>query len=282
MLGMRLALLLGILICPLTASTAQQPEKGLSFEVASIRPGAAPDAEMIPIRMKVERSRIHYVNASLRDCIRVAYGVKDFQILGPAWLSSRFNIEARFPEDATEDQVPEMLQSLLKERFHLQIHRETREHAVYALVLAKHGPNLKPTQLKATDLPDSPTRRPGTPVYGDLQLLGSTAGMHITGPAIDMRTLSETLSVFTPEPVVDQTDLKGRYDIDLTFMPEGRLRMHGGPGTQGRGLDGADNASEAHGSVFEAVQELGLKLESRRAPLPLLVVDRLEKTPTEN
>ncbi len=257
------------------SAAAQQPETSRSFEVASIRPGAAAEAEMIPIRMRVERSRIHYVNASLRDCIRVAYGVKQFQISGPEWLGARFNIEARYPAGATDKQVPEMLQSLLKERFHLQVHREMKEHAVYALVVGKRGAKLKPTELKTTDYPDSPSRRPGTPVYGDLQMMGSPAGMHLTGPAVTLKTLSETLTVFTDEPVVDQTGLQGRFDIDLVFTPEGRLRMRSGP-------EGTGTPPEPRGTVFDAVQEIGLRLESRKAPMPILVVDHGETTPTEN
>ncbi len=263
-------------------AAAKQPQSSRSFEVASIRPGAPADAEMIPIRMKAERSRIHYVNVSLRDCIRVAYGVKEFQISGPDWIGTRFNIEATYPAGATEDQVPEMLQSLLQERFKLQIHREMKEHAVYALVVGKKGPKLRTTEFQTSDYPDSPTRHPGTPVFGDIQIMGSPSGMHLAGPAVTMRTLSETLSLFTNDPVIDQTGLQGRYDIDLVFIPDNRLRMRGGPGSSGRGLDAKTADSEPSGTVFDAVRDYGLKLESRKAPLMTIVVDHLEKIPSAN
>ena len=268
--------------CFATARAQQTAGHGRSFDVASVRPGAAPDAELIPIRMKVERSRIHYQNASLRDCIQVAYAVKDFQISGPSWLSNRFNIEARYPAGATEDDVPEMLQALLKERFKLEVHPAMKDHAVYALVVSRNGPKITPTELHPTDLPDSATRRPGTPVYGDLLMMGSPAGMRLKGPAVSLSTLVETLSVFTDEPVVDQTALPGRYDIDLVFLPEERLRMHGTPGG-GAGLGrGAEAQVEPPPTLFEAVQQYGLKLEARKAPMKVLVVDHLEKSPTEN
>jgi uncharacterized protein (TIGR03435 family) len=271
-----------VLVASFAAATAQQPQSSRSFEVASIRPGAPATAEMIPIRMKADRSMIYYVNASLRDCIRVAYGVKAFQISGPAWIGTRFDIEAKYPAGATEDQVPEMLRSLLRDRFKLQLHRETKEHAVYALVVGKNGPKLKATEVKTSDYPDSPSRLPGTPVRGDVQILGSPSGMHLTGPAMTLSKLSETLSGFTDKPVVDQTGLQGEYDIDLVFVPENMQLMRGGPGGPRQGLDGGDTHSEPRVTIFDALQQYGLKLESRKAPLTTLIVDHLEKTPTEN
>jgi len=270
-----------VLAASLVVATAQQPHSNLSFEVASIRPGADADAEMIAIRMNAESSRIHYVNVSLRDMIRVAYRVKEFQVSGPDWIRNRFNIEAKYPAGATEDQVPEMLQSLLRDRFKLQLHSEEKEHAVFALVVSKNGPQLKASQVKATDFPDSPNRKPGTPVHGDIQIMGSPTGMHLKGPSITLSRLCETLSMFVDQPVVDQTGLKERYDIDLTFMPE-NMRMRGGPGGPGQGSDGGTDTHTERVTLFQAVQDLGLKLEPRKAPLQMLIVDHVEKAPTEN
>ena len=288
-----------VLAASFGAATAQQPQGGRSFEVASIRPGASATAEMIAIRMNADRSMIHYVNVSVRDLIRVAYGVKEFQVSGPESIRNRFDIEAKYPEGATRDQVPEMLQSLLRDRFKLELHRETKEQPVYALVVGKNGPKLKATTIPPSDYPDSPNRRPGTPVRGDIQMLGGPSGLHLTGPAVTMSRLSETLSGFTDKPVVDQTGLSGEYDIDLTFFPENMmLRMGGGPGGPGgpggaggaggaggprQGPDGgADTHSEPRVTIFDALQQYGLRLESRKAPLTQLIVDHIEKTPTEN
>jgi uncharacterized protein (TIGR03435 family) len=277
----RLSMLFIVLALSFAAASAQQPQSSRSFEVASIRPGASATAEMIAVRMNADRSMIHYVNVSLRDVIRVAYGVKEFQISGPDWIRNRFDIEAKYPEGATKEQIPEMLQSLLRDRFKLQLHRETKEQAVYALVVGKNGPKLKATTLQASDYLDNPNRRPGTPVHGGMQMLGGPSGMHLTGLAVTLSTLSETLSRFTDKAIVDQTGLQGEYDIDLTFFPENMmLRVGGGPGQGAEG--GADAHSEPHVTIFEAVQQYGLKLESRKAPLTMLIVDHIEKTPTEN
>ena len=113
-----------------------------AFEVASIKPAQPPDpATMMQGKFKVglhvDAGRADIGFFSLRDLISVAYGVKDYQIAGPDWLNGqRFDIAAKMPEGAKEDQVPEMLRALLAERFHLEVHRETREHSIYALVEA--------------------------------------------------------------------------------------------------------------------------------------------------
>jgi len=237
---------------------------------------------MIPIKMKADRSMIHYVNVSLRDLIRVAYGVRDFQINGPDWIRTRFDIEAKYPTGATEDQVPEMLQSLLRDRFKLQLHHDTKERVVYALVVGKNGPKLKAAEAQTSDYSDGP-HRPGAPVRGYLQFLMGPSGVHVMGPAVTLSTLSETLSHFVDKPIVDQTGIQGQYDIDLTFVPENMLRMARGPGGRTQGPDGgADTHSEPRTTIFDAVQQYGLRLESRKAPLMLLIVDHIEKKPTEN
>lgn len=278
-----LSILPVVIAASFAAATAQQPQSSRSFEVASIRPGAPAWAELIPIRMNDDRSMIHYVNVSLLDCIRVAYGVKDFQISGPGWMRTRFDIEAKYPAGATKDQVPEMLQSLLRDRFKLQLHRDTKEHAVYALVVGKSGPKLRATEVKASDYPDSPSRRPGTPVRGDIQIMGSPSGIHLTGPAVTLSKLSDTLSGFTDKPVVDQTGLQGEYDIDLVFVPDNMQLMPGGPAGPRHGLDGGpDTHSEPRVTIFDALQQYGLKLESRKASMTTLIVDHLEKNPTAN
>ena len=111
--------------------------------------------------MKVDGAICDIGSFSLRDLIRTAYEVKDYQITGADSLGSpmdaqRFNIQATMPEGATEKQVPQMLQTLLAERFKLVIRRETKEQSVYALVVAKGGPKLK----EAEPDPPAPGRSP--------------------------------------------------------------------------------------------------------------------------
>lgn len=303
-----------VLFVASVAAIAQQPQPALSFEVASIKPAAPQTMGRIRMGMNADRGMIRYTNVSLRDCIRVAYGVKEFQIGGPDWLhSERFDIQAKFPAGATEYQVPEMLQSLLADRFKLQLHRETTEHAVYALVVGKNGPRLKPAEVETSDEPipaanansgentppDAHVRSngeagktsggPGSggPPRGAIMMMIDPAGMHLKAPAATLDTISDALSRFTDRPVVDQTGIHGRYDFDLVFTPENMRGLPGGPGgpkliAPGAGPAGTETQSEPGPSVFDAVQQYGLKLEPRKAQLTELIVDHIEKTPTEN
>ena len=143
--GMKRITSLFLLLCFLSATmyAYQKP----SFEVASIKPAAPPEPGRIRIGMQVDGGMLRYTNVSLMEVVRNAYHVKEFQIEGPDWLSTaRFDITAKLPEGAKQDQVPEMLQSLLEERFKIATHSDTKEHAIYALVVGKSGPKLTPAQ----------------------------------------------------------------------------------------------------------------------------------------
>src|SRR6476620_8172887 len=113
-----------------------QPAVTPTFEVASIKPAPPPGGNNMMVRMGGDPGRIDYANVSLKDVIRLAYRVKNYQIAGPDWLeSARFNIVAKLPEGSSREQIPEMLQALLAERFKLALHRETKELPVYGLVV---------------------------------------------------------------------------------------------------------------------------------------------------
>jgi uncharacterized protein (TIGR03435 family) len=288
------------------AAIGQQQPSALSFEVASIKPAGPQQMGRIRVGTNADRGMIRYSNVSLLDCIRIAYDVKEFQITGPDWLGSeRFDIQAKYPAGATEDQVPEMLQSLLANRFKLQMHRDTREHAVYALVAGKNGPRLKPAEVETRDepmtaantnpgkntAPGAPTHTGGPdsggPPRGAIMMMIDPSGMHLKAPAATLGTISDSLSRFTDRPVVDQTRIQGKYDFDLVFTPQNMRGLPGGPGGPqstpvGGGPAGAETRSEPGPSIFDAVQQYGLKLEPRKASLTQIIVDRIEKTPTEN
>ena len=110
--------------------------------------------------MNVDAARVDIGSLSLAELIRIAYGVKPYQIQGPDWISAeRFDVVAKLPEGASKEQVPQMLQALLAERFQLKAHRESKEHSVYALVVGKNGPSLRnPRPIPM--LPRTPLRRP--------------------------------------------------------------------------------------------------------------------------
>ncbi len=227
--------------------------------------------------------------------------------------SERFDVLAKLPEGASREQVPEMLQALLAERFKLTVHRESKEHAVYALVVGKNGPKLKESPPDAdapagggapaaTDDVNPQVRVSGRGENTQVSISGGQIGtahmsvgpdgtMHLEAEKMTLAALADTLARFFDRPVVDLTKLKGTYQVALDLSMEdlrNAARNFGvvAPGLGG-GRDGArppaDAASDPGGlSIFAAVQQLGLKLEPRKVPLELIVIDHLEKTPTEN
>lgn len=261
-----------------------------AFEVASIKPADPSPMGRMMVNMNTDAGMLRYTNVSLKDCIRVAYRVKDFQVEGPDWIGdTRFNITAKLPEGSSEKQVPEMLQTLLAERFKLTLHRDTKEHAIYALVADKGGPKLKPAEVptgEAAAAAGSGSRGGGR---GNMMMMMGPDGVHVKAASATLAGLGEMMSRFTDRPIVDMTGIQGQYDFDLAFSPESMRGMPGG-GMRGPGPGGpgggeghpADAASDSGGTIFDAVQKYGLKLEARKAPMEILIVDHMERAPTEN
>jgi uncharacterized protein (TIGR03435 family) len=224
-----------------------------AFEAASIRP-ADPAANGTYTHTNPGRTSLE--NFSLKDCIERAFEVKDFSLSAPAWLdSARFNIEAKAPAGAAPAQFNAMLQRLLIDRFHLEYHRETKAMSAYALVVDKRG-------LKAEKV------EPGQFGYG------SGRGM-LDGFRVNMGQFAAILSEFVDHPVKDMTGLGGVYNIKLRWIPDAPAGRGGEP------VPAADASLPT--SIFYALQEqAGLKLEPQKLPVTILVVDHIERQPTEN
>jgi uncharacterized protein (TIGR03435 family) len=279
------------------AAFAQAAPPRPEFEVAAIKPSVQAAMTQVRAGVQVDGAQIHCSYLSLKDYIRIAYKVKDHQISGPDWLASaKFDIAAKLPAGATREQVPEMLKALLEERFQVKMHRDTREFPVYGLVVAKGGLKMKespagpptdgaesakaPVDVTATGGPG------GTTVDFGRGSAFSMGNNKFEARKLTMINLSDTLGRFVDRPVVDMTELKGGYDFTLDFSPEDyramliRSAIAAGvslPPEALRALDGASGDS-----LFAALQGLGLKLETRKAPLEVLVFDQVLKTPTEN
>jgi uncharacterized protein (TIGR03435 family) len=272
---------------------AQAP-KELSFEVASVRP-SQPTTDRVAIGLHLDGAQVRIVSLPLRDYIARAYRVKLYQVTGPDWLSSeKFDVNAKLPEGSTSDQIPEMLQALLAERFQLKAHRDTKELPVYALTVGK--PPLK-IQESAPDAAAGVTRK------GDANIAISGAA---SGVSVDlgngsyytfangkfevkkftMDMLARQLERYMDRPIVDMTGLKGTYDLAVTVTPEDAQTMlihaavNAGVVLPPQVIQAAENGSI--GSLLDGLQQLGLKMDARKAPLDILVVDQASKTPTEN
>jgi uncharacterized protein (TIGR03435 family) len=247
---------------------------------------------------------------SITELLRFAYKVKSFQISGPEWLNAeRYNIHAKMPAGASRDQIPEMMQALLAERFKLALHRSTTDQQVYGLIVAKDGLKLKesapdengPTASGGPAAPLAPTPTDGgaqvraavssdtsgnvssTSINGDMKMLPRENGMRLHMTRMNATGMVEVLSRFLDRPVVDMTDLKGRYDLDVDVGLEDMLKMAQAAGVSVPIQRPTGSASvPGESSVFTAIQQYGLKLEPRKAPIEQLIIDHVERTPTEN
>jgi uncharacterized protein (TIGR03435 family) len=179
-----------------------------------------------------------------------------------------------------------MLQALLAERFKLALHRDSREHAVYAMVVAKGGAKLKPAEIvPAGDPAPGPNAGRGETPRGTMETTTDESGMHFKASAVPLAALAELFSHLCERPVVDRTGIEGRYDFDLAISPEALRDLPAGgaaPRQGGGEPPQIDARAEPAASIFEALQRYGLKLEPRKAPMEVLTVDRIEKEPTAN
>jgi uncharacterized protein (TIGR03435 family) len=235
--------------------------RGQEFEAASIKP-SAPMA-MGRVRVGVQMlpgGRVSMSGVTAKLLIQQAYGVREFQIVGgPDWMGSeRYDITAKPEGAATQEQVKVMIQALLKDRFQLKFHRETKELPTYALVVAKGGPKFHASEVEKGS--DSQTMRMGR---GQFTIEGAP-----------MAALANQLAQILARSVIDKTELTGNYDFKLEFMPD---QGQGGP-IAVTGGDGHAPAENSGVSIFTALQEqLGLKLESTKGPVEILVIERAAK-----
>jgi bla regulator protein blaR1 len=270
-----------ILVAMLAAglALAQSAPAPLTFEVASIKPNNGDDRR-IGIQF-MPGGGLRTTGTTLKFLITFAYDVRDFQISGgPGWINSdRFDILAKSDRDAAEggpddlrkmsdaqmktaqEQMRLKLQALLADRFQLTIHHETKDQPVYALVIGKNGSKLKESEVK----------------QGDRRRMMRMGRSELNGEGVEIEMLTHTLSNVLGRPVIDRTGLKGNYDFKLTWTPDpGQSGGFGGPPPPG--VEAPPPPDPNGPSIFTAVQEqLGLRLESQKGPVDLIVIDRVEK-----
>jgi uncharacterized protein (TIGR03435 family) len=233
-----------------------------AFDVASVKVLKVREAGR-PDNIQTAPGSLTMRNIRLRACIHWAYGVDEFQVKGPDWLNSdRYEIIAKAAGPAPVDELKAMLQTLLAERFQLALHRETKTTAVYVLGLAKGGP-----KFHASDDDGEPVVKPKM----------SAGAMGITGQRIPLTQVTDILARILQAPVVDQTGLTGRYDMNIDVSAY--ISKDGATGEPKLG----GGMSEMIDALFTGLQEqLGLKLEAKKIPMDLLIIDHLERVPSEN
>jgi uncharacterized protein (TIGR03435 family) len=283
--------------------------------ISAITPQALQSGQ-VKFGLTVTGARVDIGLASLADLIRMAYNVKPFQVTGPEWMAmQRYDITAKLPDGATKDDVNPMLQTLLAERFGLVFHREKKELPVYALVVRDAG-KLKPSAADA----DAAAASDGAPLMtvngqsigqvkqsangmsavvsggatGPVKMSVTAAGEHIEAMKITMPALADLLAPMLERPVVDMTERSGTYQVALDIpLQELMAVAQRTAATMGiavpplppGALGGAPGAAAEPGggaSIFQSVQQSGLRLEPRNAPVDVIVVDSVNRTPTED
>lgn len=229
-----------------------------SFEVASIKPSTTNEPRYY--KFNVGDDRFRGTNISLKDWIKTAWAVTDFEMTGaPQWTSSEnFDIDAKAENPIRSvDEGFQMLKSLLEDRFGLKVHRETKQMPMYSLMVGKNGPKMK---LSADQT-------------------GTTGGVRevrfgrIAGEAVPVSMIAGILTGLAGRRVLNKTGLMGRYDVDLRYTPDSGQALGATP-------EPTDSPDEE--SLFGALQtQLGLKLEPTRGPIEMLIIDHIER-PSSN
>jgi uncharacterized protein (TIGR03435 family) len=296
----RIVLILLLILSGIEAISGQTRQSKPAFEVTSVKPySEGNDRADFSGFLSHPGGHFHVAGVDLKMLITYAYRLRDEQIVGgPAWVSSAlWEVSAKAEDSsvpatpttfdpAVPDAMALMVQSLIEDRFHLISHREVKELSTYDLIISKGGPKIQKAKDQAPSIPGQPTKEPSptrksgnsppSPPRGALNMFNSPSGSTLQGAAIPLSYLANGLAISLRRAVVDRTNLTGLYDFKLQWAQD--------PMMLGITASGGANRSSAPSgpSIFTAVQEqLGLKLESSKGPVEVLVIDSLSK-PTEN
>jgi len=225
-----------------------------AFDVASIKPSVSANYWYTVAPIRNAHGHFTATNITLKQLVTLAYQVDSARISGgPQWAGTdRFNVEAKGDPGASTADLLAMLKSLLADRFRLRVHRETKETSILALVLARNGPKFQPSS--SDDCSADPRPRPGC---SGIQF----GGQGLTAEHVPMAAFTRAIAGILGGVVTDETGLKGDYDFKLQFV---------------------DAAEKHETSIYPAIysalpQQLGLKLESRKTDLEILVVDAVDR-----
>jgi uncharacterized protein (TIGR03435 family) len=242
----------------------------LTFDIVSIRESGPTDQHGLRVGIQNPPHSSHFTatNFTIRSLVQVAYGFGTPIANAPDWMTEKYyNVQAqsdaatdaklaKLTDDQAKLEKQHMIQAMLADRLGLKTHLETRESSIYNLVVAKGGSKLQPYQ--ADDADGQPT--PGTTPVGDVQAHGNASGLEFDVKALSIKGIAGLLTSQVTTPVIDQTGLTGYYNFTLQI-----------------GREWSANNPDAYPSVFTALQEqLGLKLDPTKAPVPNLVIDHIQ------
>jgi len=236
-----------------------------SFEAASVKP--SPPGQRGYSNPQPAHGFLTAKNVTLKQLILDAYQIQEFQLVGgPNWLdSARYDVTAKAATETSKQEVYKMLQEVLADRFHLTIRRESRTLPMYDLVLGKNGPKIHASEAgTCPEVKDQTREHP----CGGFSIRNRR---EVFGERVTMQQLADTMSLFVNRTVLDKTGLKGVFDVKLSWTPDEGQR----PGQESPDAPTPDSNGP---SIFTALQEqAGLKLESKKGPVEVLIIDRAEK-----
>lgn len=290
--------LAGLLAIPVIA-LAQTP----AFEVASVKMSEPITPELVQsgrlqMGVTIDSKYVRITKLSLLELVALAFQVKGHQMSTPPWMATqRYDIQAKLPDGGSRGQVPAMLQTLLADRLKLKYHRENRETRVYALAVAKGGHKMK----EAAEVTPNSEPAPGGQIRGGLAVApggsvaslgaggdsaitpGPNGSVHVESRRMTMSRLVGTIARYCELPLVDMTELSGAYEVSLDVSGEEVRSAARSKGIAMRTTPAGEEASEPSGvSMRASLEKLGLRLESRRLPVEVVVVDSADKVPSEN
>jgi uncharacterized protein (TIGR03435 family) len=246
--------MIGTMLFAAVAATAQTTDTRPAFEAAFLKANTTGSGSSSSNGTK---GQVVMVNQSLRRLVERAYNVKPFQVVAPDWLDGlRFDITAKYPEGSKNSDRPAMLRTLLEDRFKLAAHTETREMPGYSLVVGKGGLKIQPVEAGKDDAGTSSNDN------------NHVVTLKVT--AIPMSDLADYLARRVGSLVVDKTGVQGAYTFELHWSLDD---PNGGP---------AAAAAAEFAAVQEAIGTLGLRLQAAKVPTEVVVVDHVERVPTEN
>jgi uncharacterized protein (TIGR03435 family) len=255
-----------VAVCAGAMMLAGADAPGQTFDVATVRPNltgkSGGDLAASPGTLTIR-------NLTLRTIIAAAWNVAEYRISGPQWLEQeRFDIVARTDAPVTgEDEMLPLLQPLLAERFHLSMHRGTRQLNAYVLTVGTNGPKLEAADADGTGLPFKKANKSG--------------GARIHSGHMTMPQFAEILSRRLGYPVLDMTGLAGAYRVTLEWAAENNVTAGNKVTKPGKTSEPKPDTDRA--SIFTALHDqMGLRLQARKAPVEIFVIDHIDKTPTAN
>jgi len=265
-----------VLACLLLIGGRAIAQTTLAFEVASVRPTPA-DNSGPPLGMRITGARIQISGYSLKDYIGMAYSLEPPQVIAPEWMATqRFEIAGNLPAGSTRQQIPQMIQALLIDRFALQVHKESREFPVYALTVSKGGLKIKGTPIdpNAPPPPTAEVNGSGSPAGVVISMGVGSFGLldnRLEVRNLTMAELANSLTRFSERKTIDATGLTDRFDFTLELSQEDygfammRAAINNGYPVSPQGLRALDGAPS--NVLGQYIARTGLVLEERKAPL---------------